>query len=113
MLPAISKVYERLMNEQIMRFSEHILSSLLFGFKQGYRTQHALLRFVEKCRATTDKGFSGAVFMDLSKAFDSLNHELWIAKLDASRFSKSTLKLMLSYVTNRKQRVRINESNST
>ena len=50
--------------------------------------------------------------MDLSKAFDSLNHELLIAKLDSYGFSKSALKLMISYLRDRKQRVRVNESYS-
>ena len=50
--------------------------------------------------------------MDLSKAFDSLNHELLIAKLGSYGFSKSALKLMFSYLKERKQRVRVNESYS-
>ena len=98
----------RLMNNQILRFS-----SLLCGFRPGYSTQHALLRLVEKCQESLDKiDFASAVFMDLSKAFDSLIHELLIAKLDAYRFSKSALRLMFSYLRNRKQRVRINKSYS-
>ena len=80
--------------------------------RPGYSTKHALLRFIEKCKKSPDKkGFAGAVFLDLSKAFDSLNHELLIAKLDSYGFSKSALKLF-SYLKDRKQRVRVNESYS-
>ena len=51
--------------------------------------------------------------MDLSKAFDCLNHELLIAKLSAYGFSKSALWLIHSYLNERKQRVRMNGSFST
>ena len=55
MLPAMSKIFERLMNNQILQFSEHFLSPLLCGFRSGYSTQHALLRFVGKCKESLDK----------------------------------------------------------
>ena len=48
--------------------------------------------------------------MDLQKAFDTLNHELLIAKLDAYGFSKSAVKLIYSYLKNRWQRVKVNNS---
>ena len=61
-----------------------------------------------------DKGkHVGAVFMDLSKAFDTINHELLIAKLEAYGFSTNALLFMLSYLKNRSQRVSINSSFST
>ena len=58
-------------------------------------------------------GVAGAVLMDLSKAFDCLNHELLLAKLHAYGFSKSALTLIHSYLSNRRQRVKINGSFST
>ena len=51
--------------------------------------------------------------MDLSKAFDTLNHELLIAKLSAYGFDKSALTIIRDYLTNRWQRTRINTSFST
>ena len=57
-----------------------------------------------------NKGYGGAVLMDLSKAFDTLNHDLIIAKLHAYGFSKSALKLVRSYLTNRWQRTKVNNS---
>ena len=81
---------------------------------EGYNTQHALLRLIEKCRSFLDmKGFAGAILMDLSKAFDCLNHELLIAKLEAYGFSRSALKLVYDYLSNRKQRVKVNGSFSS
>ena len=58
-------------------------------------------------------GVAGAVLTDLSKAFDCLNHELLIAKLNAYGFSRSALLFIRSYLTDRKQRVKVNGSFST
>ena len=53
------------------------------------------------------------MFMDLTKAFDTIHHDLMIAKLGAYGFSKHARQYMRSYVTNRKQRVRVNSNFST
>ena len=113
-LPSVSKIYERLVQDQMLPFVQSFLSSLLCGLREGYGTQHALLRFVEACKKTIDnRGVAGAVLTDLSKAFDCLNHELLIAKLNAYGFSKSALMFIHSYLTDRKQRVKVNGSFST
>ena len=51
--------------------------------------------------------------MDLSKAFDTINHELLIAELNAYGFSKDALELMFSYMSDRWQRIKINKSFSS
>ena len=113
-LSAISKIYERLMFEQVIAHSESFLSLYLCGFMKGYNTQQALVRFLEKCKSVLhNKGFAGAILMDLSKAFDCLNHELLIAKLNAYGFNWTALKHIHSYLTKRQQRVKINGSFST
>ena len=58
-------------------------------------------------------GFAGAILMDLSKAFDTINHELLIAKLHAYGFQKDALDILMSYLSNRYQRTKINMSFST
>ena len=58
-------------------------------------------------------GAFGALFNDLSKAFDCLSNEILIAKLDAYGFDKNALKLVNSYLSNRKQRVKINNKYSS
>ena len=60
-----------------------------------------------------DNGYTGAMLMDLSKAFDTINHELLIAKLYPYGFSKDALKLIHSYLSGRWQRTKINKSFSS
>ena len=113
-LSSVSKTYERVLENQIEAHALSFLSPLLSGFREGYGTQHALLRLIETCKKTLDKGgFAGALLMDLSKAFDCLNHELLIAKLSAYVFSPNALRLIHSYLSERKQRVKIDGSFTT
>ena len=89
---------------------EEFLSPYLCGYRKGFNPQHALLAMLEKWRIATDKGgFGGGVLMDLSKAFDTLNHDLLVAKLHAYGFCSYALKLIKSYLTDRWQRTKINE----
>ena len=82
-------------------------------FRKGYSTQHCLLAMLEKWKSAVDKGKSfGALLTDLSKAFCCLPHELLLAKLHAYGFSIAALRLIHSYLTNRKQRTKVNLSYS-
>ena len=72
-LPSVSKIYERMMQDQMLPFVQSFLSPLLCEFREGYGTQHALLHVVETCKKSIDSGgVAGAVLTDLSKAFDCL-----------------------------------------
>ena len=113
-LPTVSKLFERIMDKQIVALITPFLSSLLCGFRQGYSAQHALVRLLEKFKISLDKGGkAGAVLMDLSKAFDCIRHDLLIAKLHAYGFSQEALALINDYLTNRQQRVKVNGSFSS
>ena len=110
-LPHVSKIIERVMYIQIENFMEDKLSKLLTGFRKNHSTQHCLVNMLEKWKNTLDKGgFVCAIFMDLSKAFDTMNHDLLIAKLGAYGFQEDALVFMKSYFTNRQQRVRVNSN---
>ena len=79
----------------------HYFSDFLCGYRQGFSTQHALIKLIEKWRQSLDsRGYCGTVLMDLSKAFDTINHELLIAKLHAYGFNKESLELILDYLSN-------------
>ena len=113
-LPSISKIFERIMQGQIVGYIDNYLSDFLCGYRKGYSTQHALIYLLEKWKYSLDKkGFAGAVLMDLSKAFDCLNHDLLIAKLHAYGFGKKSLQLIMSYLRDRWQRTKINTSFSS
>ena len=69
---------------------------------------------LEKGKRALDKGeYVSALFMDFSKASNTINHDLLIAKLKAYGFSKEALKLMKRYLKNRKQKVQINNKFSS
>ena len=113
-LPTVSKLFERIMDKQIVAYITSFLSSLLCGFRKGYSAQHALVRLLEKFKISLDEGGkAGAVLMDLSKAFDCIRHDLLIAKLHAYGFSREALTLINDYLTNRQQRVKVNGSFSS
>ena len=115
LLPLVSKIFERVMLKQMKPFIESFLSKWLCGYRKGYNAQYALTAMIERLKQCLDKngGIYGAVLMDLSKAFDTINHELLIAKLKAYGFDNSALEILLSYLSDRKQRTKINSSFSS
>ena len=93
---------------------DSLLSKYQCGFPRGYNAQHCLVSLIEKWKKSVDKGCAfGALLTDLSKAFDCLPLELLIAQLDTYGFDKSSLKLIHSYLSNRKQRVKVNDRYSS
>ena len=74
------------------------------AYRKGYSTQPVITRLVEEWREHLDENFVvGAVLTDLSKAFDCITHDLYIAKLAAYGFSDTALRCIYSYLINRKQ----------
>ena len=99
------------MFKQISEFFENIFSKNQCGFRKGHSTQQYLLAMLEKWKRSVDSGKAfGALLTDLSKAFDCLDHELLIAKLNAYGFSLPALRLIHDYLSHRKQRTRVNNS---
>ena len=88
--------------------------SMIVTFKYSPITRNKSIDSIETCNKSIDSGgIAGAVLTDLSKAFDCLDHELLIAKLNAYGFSRSALLFVYSYLDNRKQRVKVNGSFSS
>ena len=107
-------VFERLLFKQLNDFIETKFSPLLCGFRKGHNTQHALTKLLEDWRAQLDnKKVVGTILCDLSKAFDTLPHDLLIAKLNAYGLSHSALEFVTSYLSNRKQRCKVGSSYSS
>ncbi|XP_065667596.1 uncharacterized protein LOC136087900 [Hydra vulgaris] len=99
-LPALSKVFEMIVYEQILLFMEPKFDKLLCDFRRGYSTQHTLIFLLNKWHECINNGgIVGILLMDLSKAYDFIPHDLLIAKLEAYGFSKESLKFLISYIS--------------
>ena len=73
----ISRVFERIILNQIKEYIEPFLSNLSTGLRKNQNEQHCLLRMLEKWKGALNKdNFVYAIFMGLSKAFENLNHDL-------------------------------------
>ena len=84
------------------------------AYRERYNSQHVLIRHLEKWRQHLDNNkVVGGVFMDLSKAFNCVPHDLLIAKLAAYSVDENLLMYLYSYLSNRKQCVRINNVHSS
>ena len=84
------KIFERIIQRQITLYMETFLNPYLCSYRKGYSVQHAIIAQLENLPLSLDnKGYGGAILMDLSKAFDTQNHDLLIAKLHAYGFIKS------------------------
>ena len=102
----ISKIFERLCFNKFQNLWSHFSQNT--NVRKGYNTQYRLLAMLEKWKSSVDEGSSfGVLLTDLSKAFDCLLHKLLIAKLHAYGFSLNVLRLVHSYLTNRKQRLKL------
>jgi len=113
-LKVFAKILERILSRQLSEFITPKFSPLLCGFREGHSTQHALLKLLEDWRSRLESHeIVGTILCDLSKAFDTLPHDLLIAKLNAYGLDRNSLKLIDNYLTNRKQRCKVGSSFST
>ena len=113
-LSNLSKIFERCLYRQIEDYFNRYLSKFQCGFRKGYSAQHCLTVMLEKWKKAVDEGKAcGALLTDLSKAFDCLLHDLLIAKLHAYGFDIYSLRLIMSYLSGRFQRVKIRNSYSS
>ena len=104
-LSTLSKIYERLLSEQLSDHFNSIFHDYLSAFRASYGCRTTLLRLVEDWKQALDQNmYVGAVLMDLSKAFDCVPHDLLLAKLQAYRISKHSCSLLASYLSKRHQR---------
>jgi hypothetical protein len=108
-LTSLSKVFESVMCDQMNCHFQNILSVWLSAYRKNYSCENVIIAFVECLRKALDNNeLAACILMDLSKAFDSLPHGLLLAKLHAYGFTMSSCDFIRSYLSNRKQRVKIN-----
>ena len=107
-LPILSKLYEKALNAQLTEYFNHHFDIFLSAFRAQYGCQSTLLRVIEDWKQALDQNrYVAAILMDLSKAIDCLPHDLLLLKLKTYGLSENALKLMASYLPNRKQCVKL------
>ena len=110
-LPSISKVIEKIVHRQLMRFlnDNRLLSDNQFGFRPGMSTELAAIKFSDDIRRTVDQGqMGGAVFIDQTKAFDTISHGRLLSKRPAYGVTGVELDWFKDYLLNRSVRVSYN-----
>lgn len=115
-LPSMNKIFEKLLCSRLNNFmqSTGLLFEHQFGFRQGSSTEVAVLELVDDISRSVDKKMSAAaIFLDLSKAFDTLNHHILLKKLEAYGIRGVANDFLHSYLTDRQQQVMISGTKST
>ena len=112
-LPIFSKIFEKIMYNRLISFLEknNILYNNQYGFRSGYSTDTALIYVTENIlKALNEKQHVAGVFMDLAKAYDTINHKLLLQKLEYYGVRGVGYKWFCNYFQNRSQQVKYNAS---
>jgi len=105
-LPIFGKIFEKIMYTRIYNFfiSNNLMYSKQFGFRKGHGTSHALnFSIAHLTKEITSKKHCIGIFIDLSKAFDTIDHNIMLEKLDGYGVRGTAHDLINSYLTSRKQ----------
>ena len=111
-LPSISKLLEKLVYKRIITFldSNNILHDNQFGFRKHRSTEHAVQFLTHKFyEAVESNNYMMSIFLDFSRAFDTLSHNILMKKLYHYGFRGKTFDWIENYLTNRKQFVQYND----
>ena len=115
LLSNINKIIEKLMFNRLYSFLEfhNCIYDLQFGFREMHSTNHALMSMIQQIRDTMDDGnIAVGVFVDFQKAFDTVNHDILLRKLDHYGVRGISNSWFKSYLTDRKQYVSLDGTDS-
>ena len=116
LLPSISKVFEKVVFLQLYTYfnENNLLYDSQYGFRSLHSTEFAAIEITDKIYQNLDNKKSPlAIYLDLSKAFDTIDHSILIHKLEYYGIKGTSLKWFTSYLTNRKQYVQFNNETSS
>ena len=114
-LPIFSKIFEKLIYTRIYDFlvAKNVLYEKQFGFRRNHSTSHAINYSIKYIADKIEqKKHVIGIFLDLSKAFDTICHEKLLVKLDSYGIRGICLKLIKNYLLNRKQITKFNNVKS-
>ena len=112
-LPCFSKILERIMYNRLFSYLDKndILYNKQFGFQKANSTDHAIIQLIDQLvKSFNDNKFTIGVFIDLSKAFDTVDHQILLGKLKHYGITGNNLKWFHSYLSNRKQFIKFNQT---
>ena len=115
-LPCFSKILERIMYNRLYKYliENNILYSKQFGFQNRHSTDHALVQLVDQIIESFENNqYTLGVFINLSKAFDTVDHSTLLKKLKLYSITDRNYGWLKSYLSNRRQFVQINEKEKT
>ena len=111
-LPIFAKLFEKVVYKRIYNFleSQNIISPTQFGFRQNHSTEHALIYFIDFVTKSLEDGKHAiGVYLDVKKAFDSVNHTILKRKLYKYGMRGKCAELLENYLQDRTQRVKIGD----
>jgi hypothetical protein len=110
LLPVMSKVFEKVINSQLSAVTEaEFIDDNQFGFRKEHSTEDALIKFANMVqRELSQNKHVVSVFVDVSKAFDSCDHDILLTKIKRTGLDNKGIKLLASYLKDREQMVMVN-----
>ena len=106
LLPCVSKIFERVLFNQLYEYFDrnNLLTQHQYGFRKNHSTEFAAMELIDRVANLLELGkIPFNLYIDLSKAFDVLNHDILLSKLEFYGLNELTIKLIKNYLSNRSQ----------